>query len=500
MNGIVYIIGAGPGDERLITVKALECIKNADVVVYDRLINIHLLSYANISAEKIDVGKKANNHTMPQNEINELLAVKAKEGKRVVRLKGGDPFVFGRGGEEALHLLDQGIRFEIVPGVSAASAVPAYAGIPVTHRGVSSSFHVITGHEDPTKNEEVIDYNIIAKLTGTLVFFMGLNNLDNIRTRLIENGKAISTPVAVISNGTSNNQKTVVGTLGDIHNQIDKMQSPALIVVGDVIKLKPSLDWFENRPMFGKKVLITRAKQQSEELSSKLENIGAVPVLLPTIDIQPNLKDIAVEAAYDNIEQYDWIIFTSGNAVDIFMQGLIEKKGDIRAISKAKLCVVGGSTKKMLQNYYLKPEFMPSSFKSEALGEELLNRLKQGEKVLIPCSDLAENNLSLVIKQAKAEAEIVYIYKNVMPDISKDEAEEALRQVEFITFTSPSCVNNLIKVLQDEKKAVELLSQKKTVCIGDVTLKAAENLGIRNCYCAKTHSLDGMLKTILENV
>lgn len=490
-EGIVYIIGAGSGNEKLITLRALECIKNADVIVYDRLINTNFLSYARKTSEKIDAGKKAGNHTIPQQDINKLLASKAKEGKRVVRLKGGDPFVFGRGGEEAIHLFNEGIKFEIVPGISAVNAVTAYAGIPITHRNISSSFHVITGHENPSKQDEAIDYSVIAKLSGTLIFFMGLGNLESICENLMKYGKKKETPIAVISHGTGENQKTVCGTLENIKNFKSEMESPALIVVGEVVSLRKYLNWFEDNINSNKKVLVTRSKEQSEKICSKIKSIGAHPINFPMIEIKDNID--SVEYIYEDIEQYDWIVFTSENAVNIFIKGLMKYKGDVRAIGKAKIAVIGSSTEKTLKNYYLKAEITPKEFESEKLSQELKNKVKSGEKVLLPTSNIAHNSISNTLEQIGAKLKIVYIYNVVTPNYKVGELTSVLRDVDVITFTSPSCVKGFMETLKMDNDSLGILDNKEIICIGPITGNALKAFNINSYKCAKTHTVDGIV-------
>lgn len=494
MKGKVYIIGAGSGDEKLVTLKAVECIKKADVIVYDRLINTKLLDYAKESAEKIDAGKKAGNHTIPQFNINEILSEKAKEGKCVVRLKGGDPFVFGRGGEEAIHLFEEGIGFEIVPGISAVNAVTAYAGIPVTHRNVSSSFHVITGHENPSKEEDAIDYKVIAKLSGTLVFFMGLNNLNIICENLIKYGKREATPVAVISNGTLENQKTICGTLGNIINFKDKMESPALIVVGEVVSLREYLNWFEDKTFSKKKVLVTRAKNQSEKMCAKLKCINVIPIKFPTIEVRKNID--VHKNTYDHIEKYDWIIFTSENAVRTFMDGLIDYRQDIRFISNAKIAVIGCSTEKVLNSYYLKAEISPEEFQSKKLANELKLKVKNGDKVLIPTSNIAHNSIPDVLEKIGAEVDIIHIYDVVTPEYKEGKLLEIIKEIDILTFTSPSCVNGFMKIFNKEQLDLKILESKDIICIGPITARALEECHIKNYKCAKTHNVDGIIDLV----
>lgn len=496
MKGKVYIAGVGSGDEGLITLRAMECLKKADVIVYDRLANSKFLNYAKASAEKIDVGKRANKHTMPQEKINELLSLKALEGKNVLRLKGGDPFVFGRGGEEALELIKHNISFEIIPGVSASNGVTAFAGIPLTHRGISSSFHVITGHEDPTKNEKAINYEVIARLTGTLVFFMGLNNLESICENLIKYGKDKTTPVAIISNGTLQNQKTVCGTLEDINSRRAEMEAPALIVVGEVVSLRDKFNWFENKAE--KKVLITRSKEQAKKLEIAVEEIGCSAVKMPMIEIKDNLYKEEVKNIYENISDYKWLIFTSENAVNIFMQGLIENSKDIRILYKTKIAVVGSATKAALSKYYLKADIMPKEFEAEKLALELREKVKKEDKVLFLTSNLAHNSIQKTIEEIGAKIHTKFIYEVATPSYEKGQLTEALFKVNIITFTSPSCVKGFMKVLKEENCDKSILKNKEIVCIGPITAKALKEVGINKFTCAKTHNVSGIAKAISE--
>ncbi len=495
--GKVYIAGVGSGDEKLITVRAMECIKEADVIVYDRLANPKFLSFAKDGAEKIDVGKRANKHTLPQWQINELLCKKAKEGKIVLRLKGGDPFVFGRGSEEALELFKVGIEFEIVPGVSAANAVTAFAGIPLTHRGISSSFHVITGHEDPTKNENIIDYSVIAKLSGTLVFFMGLNNLISICENLMKYGKDKSTPVAVISNGTLKNQKTVTGTLETIVALKDSMESPALIVVGEVVSLRKSLNWFEGKQIRQKRVLVTRSKQQYEKFASAIKEIGAIPISMPMIEVRDRLHATEIKEMYKIVQQYNWIVFTSENSVNIFMRGLMDERGDIRVLSGLKIAVVGSATKAALNKYYLKADITPPEFETEILAQELRSKVNKEEKVLLPTSNLAHNSICKNIKDLGAHIDMVFIYEVVTPHYENGELLEVLSNIDVVTFTSPSCVKGFDSTLAaDGFEISAVLKDKEVVCIGPITGKALRKAGIENYKCAKVHNVQGTAEEI----
>ncbi|OGI24384.1 MAG: uroporphyrinogen-III C-methyltransferase [Candidatus Melainabacteria bacterium RIFOXYA12_FULL_32_12] len=496
MENKVYLLGAGPGDEGLITVKGLECIKNADVIVYDNLVNENLLSFAKDTVEKIYVGKKINQHTLVQDEINKLLVQKAKEGKTVVRLKGGDPFVFGRGGEEALELKKEDIPFEIVPGISSSIAALAYAGIPITHRAISTSFHVITGHEDPTKEEESVDYQALAQLKGTLVFLMGLNNLGKICSQLLKYGKSSDTPAAVVSKGTTSEQKVAVGTLDNIEQKLDNITYPAIIVVGDVINLRESLNWFENKPLFGRKILVTRARHQASALVKKIEEAGGRAIEFPTIEIQSNDNDSQLKQMFDSLNNYQWVIFTSVNGVEIFFEKLKSNDKDIRTIGQAKLCAIGEATRQALENYYLKVDFTPHEYVAEALVEGLKERIKAGDKVLIPRADVAREILPDQLKEMCAVVDVVPLYKTVLPNRSAEELKDILDKVDTITFASSSTVTNFIQILGREN--LHLLDNKEIACIGPITLDTARENGLKSIKMAKKYTIDGLVSLLME--
>ncbi|UCG83017.1 MAG: uroporphyrinogen-III C-methyltransferase, partial [Dehalococcoidia bacterium] len=343
VTGKVYLVGAGPGDPELLTLKGAMCLAEAEVVVYDRLVDEQILQNVSASAEMIYVGKSADQHTLSQSEINQLLVDKAGEGKKVVRLKGGDPFLLGRGGEEAEALVQAAIPFEVVPGVSAATAVPAYAGIPVTHRSMASSMAVITGHEDPTKESSSIHWEKLATSVDTLVFLMGVGHLGQIAEELISNGRSAATPVAVIRNGTGPHQQTLVSTLGEVADEAAAagFTPPAVIVVGDVVGLRDRIRWYDNQPLFGKAVLVTRSRQQASTLSRLLARHGALPVELPTIQIEALADSPEIDRAIARLPDYAWLIFTSVNGVDIFFDRLRQLGKDSRTLNGIKLCAIG---------------------------------------------------------------------------------------------------------------------------------------------------------------
>ncbi|MBU2461835.1 uroporphyrinogen-III C-methyltransferase, partial [bacterium] len=345
MKGKVYLVGAGPGDVGLLTLRGLECIKEAEVIIYDALVNQRLLSFAKSGAELVYVGKISGKHTLSQNEINQLLVKKANEGKMVVRLKGGDPFIFGRGGEEAEFLVDRGVPFEVVPGVTSSLACPSFAGIPLTQRGITSSLTILTGQEDPTK-ESSINWKRIATLDGTIVILMGAENLAEIAKELIRAGKQEDTPIAVIRWGTTPRQETIVSTLKEIIKE--DIAPPAVIVIGEVVRLREKLAWFEKKPLFGKTFLITRASKSADELSKLLEEQGACVIEFPTIKIEPLPSFEKLDEVIENISRYDWLIFTSANGVNSFFCRLMEK-ADIRCLAGIKVCVIGPATKKAVE-------------------------------------------------------------------------------------------------------------------------------------------------------
>ena len=390
MNGTVFLVGAGPGDPRLLTVGAMECMKRAEVVVYDHLADESILSYAPADAELIYVGKQSCKHTMRQEDINVLLADKAAEGKTVVRLKGGDPFVFGRGGEEALLLLERGIPFEILPGVTSAVSVPAYAGIPVTHRGVAVSFAVVTGHEDPTKAHSNIRWEHLATGVDTLVFLMGVANIPVITKKLIEHGRPADTPAAFIRWGTHPEQETYVTTVGEAAETVVRagIRPPAIFIVGDVVKLRDKLRWVDRpapRPLGGKRIRVTRARVQASALTEKLTALGAACIEAPVIRIAPPADGYAVlDGAIAELNAYQWLIFTSVNGVEHFFARLHAAGKDTRALGYARVAAIGAATSAALRAFGIRADLVPPEFRAEAVAEELRPLLPPRARILLP--------------------------------------------------------------------------------------------------------------------
>lgn len=497
--GIVYLVGAGPGDYRLISVKACDCIKEADTIVYDRLADDRLLSYAKKNVELIYVGKASSNHTMKQEDINQLLVDKAKEGKVVVRLKGGDPFVFGRGGEEALLLVENKIPFEIVPGITSAISVPAYAGIPVTHRGVATSFAVITGHEDPTKAKSNMKWDKLATGVDTLVFLMGVENLPHITSKLIENGRSAETPAAVIRWGTKLEQEVLVTTVGEAAKAVatKKMKPPAIFIVGDVVNLREHLAWFDNKPLFGKTVLVTRAREQASALTFKLENLGAKCIEAPVIKITDPDSYAELDNAINQIADYQWLIFTSANGVEYFFNRLQEQGKDSRVIN-AKVVAIGVATAQALRNQGIIADIVPVEFVAEGIVEAIKAMVQTGDKVLIPRAKVAREVLPQKLRELGAIVDVATAYQTVIGDVDKADiiAKIENKEIDLITFTSSSTVTNLIEMLGPEAK--KLINSCKTACIGPITAKTCSDNDIVTNDIATDYTIEGLTEIVLK--
>lgn len=497
MKGKVYLIGAGPGEYKLMTLKGMEIIKKADVIYYDRLVNPAYLKEAKKDCELIYVGKESDNHTMPQEIINQQLAQKAKEGKLVARLKGGDPYVFGRGGEEGEVLYAEGIDFEVVPGITSAIGGLCYAGIPITHRDYASSFHVITAHLKDT--EQSLDWKVLSQLKGTLVFLMGVSNLKTIAEKLIEQGKSKETPAAVINWATRSNQRVVTGNLADIYEKAQeaKLQSPSLIVIGEVIRLREKLNFFESRPLFGKNIVVTRAREQSSSLVSKIEELGGNAVEIPAIKIKRLENNKPLEEAILNLKEYSYIIFTSINGVDIFFEKLFSLGKDSRALALAKLVVIGRATGEALERYGLRPDIMPKRFVSEDIVEALKDTISSNDKILLPRAKEAREYLAEELSKLCSVTEIS-TYETVIDNSEKEKLQELMRErsIDYITFTSSSTVENFIALLGREN--VKLLHGIKLVSIGPITSKTLRSYNLDIYKEAEEYTIDGVVKCILE--
>ncbi len=489
----------------MITVKGRECIRAADVVIYDYLANPRLLDEAPAAAEKIYVGKRGSDHTAEQDEINKLLVAKAREGKTVARLKGGDAFIFGRGGEEALYLAENGIPFEIVPGVSSAYAVPAYAGIPVTHRGLASDVAFITGHEQQAGGAGIA-WDVLAKSLGTLVFLMGVKNLPHIAERLTANGMPLSTPVAVVRWGTLAEQETLTGTLGDIAAKVESrdFHPPAVIVVGEVVRLRERLAWFEKRPLFGCRVLVTRAAGQAGALSSGLEAAGADVVEFPTIALQAVLDTSTIDGAVAEMASgrlFDWVIFTSANTVDFFFKRLAALGKDARVIGAAKIAAVGTATAGALQKAGLSVDLIPADFRAEGLVEELGRAGGAGARILLPRAKEAREILPEALRNLGAEVTVAPLYENIPANPPVEKVKEDLRRgrVDFITFTSGSTVKNFAGLIGADGNLAEVVGRAKIAVIGPVTAEAAVKAGLRVDLEPPESTIPALIKAIAEH-
>ncbi|MDY0361984.1 MAG: uroporphyrinogen-III C-methyltransferase [Desulforegulaceae bacterium] len=501
-KGFVYLVGAGPGDPELITLKGRRCIKEADVLVYDYLASKSLLRHAKEETEKIYVGKKGGDHTLSQDQINNLLVKLALEGKTVCRLKGGDPFIFGRGGEEAEVLKENDIEFEIVPGVTSAISAPAYAGIPLTHRSANSTLALVTGHEDPAKENSSINWESLAKGIGTIVFLMGVKNLPNISKKLIENGKDPKTPVGLVRWGTTPSQETLTGTLENISLKVkeNNFKSPAIIVVGDVVNYREKLKWFEKkRPLLGKTIMITRARAQASSLVEKLLSLGAECIEYPTIKIvEPDDKTSLFESI-ENVQTYDWLIFTSVNGVKHFFKALFEKGSDVRVLGSLKTAVIGPATRDELKKYGINTDVFPESYRAESVVEAFENIDIKGKKILIPRAMEARSVLPDELKKMGAVVNEVTAYKTIPQSDKKDEilSDFLNGKIDMVTFTSSSTVKNF-KALFTEEEFKSIILKFKPVSIGPITTDTAVELGLTPQITADEYTIDGLVDSILK--
>ncbi|MBR2520134.1 MAG: uroporphyrinogen-III C-methyltransferase [Selenomonadaceae bacterium] len=479
---MVYLVGAGAGDVGLLTLKAAEILKSADVVIYDRLADDEILNLCP-NAKKIYVGKSAGNHTLKQDEINQLLVDTARENKIVVRLKGGDPFVFGRGGEEAIYLRENNLPFEIVPGVTSAIAVPAYAGIPVTHRGIAASFAVVTGHEDPNKETSSINWKNLATAVDTLIFLMGVANISKIVAKLIENGRKPETPAAIIRWGTKSTQEVFVTTLAEAPNA--KIQPPAIFLVGEVVNLREQLKWFDTKILFGKKILVTRARAQASKLSSALKNLGANVVEAPTIKIAPPSDNFRqIDAAIKILREFDWTIFTSANGVEKFFERLNFHGLDSRALNK--VAAIGSATAEKLLAFGIIADVVPKNYVAESLADALKNFVG-GKKVLIARAEVARDVLPETLKNFGADVTIAPVYKT----LAESPAQIDFDSIDLATFTSSSTVENFVAA-----HGVENLKKIPSAAIGTITAQTLKNFGVEAKIVAETFTIDGLVDAI----
>ncbi len=502
-KGHVFLVGAGPGDAKLLTVRGKECLEGADVVLYDHLANPELLKHAPKEAERIYVGRKGRGSYRDQTEINALLVRKAQEGKCVVRLKGGDPFVFGRGGEEAETMAEAGIAFTIVPGVTAAVAVPAYAGIPVTHRTLASTVAFVTGHEDPTKSSSAMEWPRLASSEGTLVFLMGTKNLPRIVERLIQEGKPASTPVAAIRWGTYARQQTIVGTLEDIVGKVTKAQlsPPTVIVVGEVVQLRDRLNWCETRPLFGKGVLVTRPREQAPALSNLLAEQGAEPIECPTLEIQAPESWAPVDEVIQKLSTYDWVIFTSVNGVQAFMKRVWFHHKDARSFAKSKICCIGPRTEEEVNRWGLAADVVPKEFQAEGILDALGGLDLQGQRILIPRAKVAREILPEQLKAMGASVEVVHGYQAVLPKVEQEPLADRFRNqdIQYLTFTSSSTVKNFCQLFADRQEMHKLIQKATVACIGPITAKTVQEEGLSVDIVAAENTVPALVNAIVAH-
>ncbi len=488
--GKVYLVGAGPGDPGLLTLKGREALERAQCVLYDNLANTALLDYAPASAERLYVGKKRAEHTLSQDAICELLVERARRGLTVVRLKGGDPFIFGRGGEEAEALAEAGIPFEIVPGVTTPLGIAAYSGVPLTHREHTSIVTFVTGH-----NVEAIDWTK-AGAADTLVIFMGLTNVAPITRAIVAGGRSAGTPAMAVRWSTYPKQKTVVGTLGDIAQRIEAagLKPPVTIVAGEVVRLRGKLNWFEKLPLFGKRIVVTRAAGQARELSEKLSALGADAIELPVISLVPPLDTKPLDDAIARLEHFDWILFTSVNGVRFFLDRLDLSSGDLRRL-RGKLCAIGPATRRALEDLHLKVDLVPEEYVAESVAASFARLDLRGAKVLLPRAEAAREVLPEALRAMGAEVEVVSAYRNVIPP----EAEAKVRELfapdkpkpDWVTFTSGSTVENFLALA-----GAHALAGVRCASIGPVTTASLRAHGIEPAVEAAKYTIDGLVAAL----
>jgi uroporphyrinogen III methyltransferase/synthase len=495
----VYLVGAGPGDPGLITAKGLRCLRDAEVVVYDRLVDCRLLEEAPTDAEMVNVGKARGHHQMRQEEINQLLVEKALEGKMVVRLKGGDPFIFGRGGEEANTLAEAGVSFEIVPGITSAIAAAAYAGIPLTHREVSSYVTIVSGSEDPTKVESSIDWERLASGVGTLVVLMGWETLPGIVDTLKKHGLDPTTPVALIQWGTEPYQRTVIGSLDDILGKGQKasLAPPVVAVFGQVVKLRERIHWFDDKPLFGKRVLVPRTRDQASVLSQLLMDNGAEPLEIPTIQIKPMEGNSRLDSSLTSMSYYDWVVFSSTNGVREVFKRLAYLQLDSRAFGGTRVCAIGSATDDALRERGILADFRPRESMSESIVTELTEKGINANAILLLRAEAGRDVLSKGLFEAGALVDDVAVYRTVMPERSNEMLQNLVAEdrIDVVAFTSSSTVTNLLTLLDGDATS---LSGITIACIGPITAQTARNAGLTVNVVATESTVQRLVDALVE--
>lgn len=496
----VYLIGAGPGDPGLLTCKGRNALSEADVVVYDYLASDELLAYARPDAERIYVGKIAGNHAMKQGDINKLLIQKAREGKVVARLKGGDPYIFGRGGEEAEELADAGIPFEEIPGISSAIAGPAYAGIPLTHRAYASSVTIITGHEDPGKPGSVHNWQALARSASTLVFLMGMKNLPEICSKLMEAGMTGETPAALVYWGTTDRQRSLVSTLAELPAAATRegFTNPSIIVVGHVVKLKDKLDWFEKRPLFGRTVVVTRAREQASDSAALFARRGARVIQFPTIRIAPMPDYTELDEALKRLSRYQWVVFTSVNGVRFFKERLAKQRLDARALGGVRVAAIGPATAEAVKGMGIVPDLVPATYVAESVAESMIALGVKGSRILLPRARVAREELPAALRKAGALVDVLAAYETLPFHENKAQVMEALEagRLDCVTFGSSSTARNFLAAIPVEE--LKKYPGVRFAAIGPVTAKTMESLGLHPDIQPETFSIPALVDAVCD--
>ena len=506
MRSIVYLIGAGPGDPGLITVRGCQCLVSADVVLYDHLVNVRLLRYARADAEKIDVGVAAP-HPLEQEAICYLLAEKAREGKIVARLKWGDPFIFDRGGAEALFLHAQGVRFEVVPGIPAGIGAASYAGVPLTYPGSGDTLTLVRGHEDEGKTRAAVDWTSLSRLDGTIVCYAGPDQLPYLLNALLSSGRSGEDSAALIYSGTLPTQETTLGSLSEIARKVKQSSDPraAILVVGRVAKLGEHLRWFDARPLFGKRVLVTRPQEQSAELVDLLESFGAEAVEAPMIRIVPPEDYRRLDEACAVIQRFNWIVFSSAHAVEVFIKRLLATPFDFRALNGVQLCAVGPSTAQRLAEHGLKVDLIPDAYRAEGMLQALSEAGNvRGLKILLPRGDIGREVVADELRRHGAEVTEAIAYRTVAVDPEREGGPDVYRmlldrRLDIVTFTSPSAVRNFMQVLGAEP-AADLLRTVAVASIGPVTAEAAVQYDVKTTIMPTEYTIPALVSAIVAHV
>jgi len=487
----VYLVGAGPGDPDLITWKGRNLLAAADSVLYDNLANEHLLELTRPGCEHVYVGKKKSVHAYPQEEICQMMIERARRGLTVVRLKGGDPFIFGRGGEEVEALVEAGVAFEVVPGVTSPLGIAAYSGVPLTHRAHTKVVTFVTGHDVAG-----IDWSKVGQ-SETLVIFMGIFFIREIAAEIIQHGRSGETPAIAVRWGTRPDQETVTGTLATIADRIAQadMKPPATVIIGDVVALHEKLNWFEKLPLFGKRIVVTRAQDQAADFSARLRALGADAVELPVISIQPAEDPAPLDRAIDQLSTYDWLIFTSVNGVKFFLNRLDESKHDLRSL-KARICVIGPATRRAVEDLHLKVDLMPAEYVAESVVQAFASQTLSGKRILLPRAAVARDLIPAELTNLGAHVDVVEAYRNIIPPEAAEHARQifaASKKPDWITFTSSSTVTNLLAVA-----GREALSGVRIASIGPITSETARSHGLTVDAEAQPFTLDGLIQAILR--